>query len=400
MMNKKYIILIIISLFFFANIDVYAKNPNTIAEYRQELEKLKKEKAIYEGQKQKKQSEIKQNQNNVKAANDEIVEAQNKVTNLSNEIDSNEEKIKNLENEISELLILYQKLSNENIYVKYATGATSMTELIMRIDAISQVTGYNNKKIDEIEQLIVSNKKMQKELTKYQNTLNDKISTYENNIQNLGVELKELIDEYEGYDSQIKGVEETIKLYKSMGCGETQDLTQCAQSLVNNSGWLRPFTRGKITSAWGYRLHPTKGTWKFHNGIDISDGGILGRNVYSTAAGKVVKITRKASCGGNMIYTNVYVNGKAYTVTYMHLLSVNVKVGDYVTTQTVLGTVGGDRSAAPWDTCTTGAHLHYGVSTGHYLGVGKDAYSSYSKYVANSINPPGFPGKGAWFYSR
>ena len=189
MMNKKYYILIIISLFFFLNIDVYAKNPNTIAEYRQELDKLKKEKAIYEGQKQKKQSEIKQNQNNVKAANDEIVQAQNKVTNLSNEIDSNEEKIKNLENEISELLILYQKLSNENIYVKYATGATSMTELIMRIDAISQVTGYNNKKIDDIEQLIVSNKKMQKELTKYQSTLNDKISTYENNIQNLGVEL-------------------------------------------------------------------------------------------------------------------------------------------------------------------------------------------------------------------
>ena len=401
MMKKKYIIIfLIISILFIPMSSVSAKGINTIAEYREELAKLKKEKEIYENKKQAKQSEIKQNQSNVKAANDEIVEAQNKVTNLSNEITSNEEKIKNLESEISELLILYQKLSNENIYVKYATGATSMTELIMRIDAISQVTDYNNKKIDEIEQLIVSNKKMQNELTKYQTTLNEKIATYESNISSLGTELKELIDEYEGYDSQIKGIEETIKLYKNMGCGETQDLTQCAASLVNNSGWLRPFSKGKITSAWGYRIHPTKGTWKFHNGIDISDSGILSRSIYSTAAGRVVKITPKASCGGNMVYINVYVNNKAYTVTYMHLKDVYVKKGDYVTTQTVIGTVGGDRTTTPWDTCTTGAHLHYGVSTGHYLGVGKDAYSSYSKYVANSINPPGFPGKGAWFYTR
>lgn len=404
MMKKRYILIMIFCVFFGFSNTTNAKNLNTIKDYRDALAELKAEKAAADKKKQQTESAIKQNQSNVKNANDEIVNAQNKVALLNDEIAENKEKIKNLESEISELLILYQKLSNENTYVKYATGATSMTELIMRIDAIKQVTEYNNKKINEAEQLVISNTKMQKELAKYQENLNQKISEYEVNIQNLGVELKELVDEYEDYPSQIKGYEDLIKMYKDIGCEETENINSCLSringSSINNTGWLRPFSRGKITSAWGYRIHPTQGTWKFHNGIDISDSGILGRKIYATATGIVGKITRKASCGGNMVYIWVYVNGKAYTTVYMHLLDVNVNVGDVVTTNTVIGTVGGSKSATPWDRCTTGAHLHYGVSTGHYLGSGPDGYKSYATYISRSINPPGFPGLGAWFYSR
>lgn len=399
-MMKKYGILLLIAFVLSCPLDTFAKKLETIADYREALAELKAEKAAADRKKAQTESQIKQNQANVKNANDEIVSAQNKVAMLNDEIASNKDKIKNLEAEIAELLILYQKLSNDNVYVKYATGATSMTELIMRIDAINQVTEYNNKKLNEVEQLIISNQKMQKELGEYQESLNKKIAQYEVNIKDLGVELKELVDEYEDYPSQIKGYEDLIKTYKSMGCKENEKISVCMNGNVNNSGWMRPFNRGKITSAWGYRIHPTKGTWKFHNGIDISDSGILGRKIYATAAGTVGKITRKASCGGNMVYIWVYVNGKAYTTSYFHLLDVNVKVGQVVTQNTVIGTVGGSRSATPWDTCTTGAHLHYGVSTGHYLGSGPDGYRSYSTYISRSINPPAFPGKGSWFYSR
>ena len=159
-------------MFFTFTFTVEAKTLNTIQDYREALADWKAEKAAADKKKQQTESQIKQNQNNVKSANDEIVNAQNKLTLLNDEIANNEEKIKNLEAEISELLILYQKLSNENVYVKYATGATSMTELIMRLDAIKQVTDFNNQKINEAEQLIVSNSKMQKELAKYQQTLN------------------------------------------------------------------------------------------------------------------------------------------------------------------------------------------------------------------------------------
>ena len=81
-----------------------------------------------------------------------------------------------------------------------------------------------------------------------------------------------------------------------------------------------------------------------------------------------------------------------------------MKVGDTVTKQTVIGSVGGGGSTLKvnggWDTCSTGWHLHYGVTKGFYLGGGPEGYSSYSKYVANSFQPPALPAYGVWFYSR
>ena len=99
-----------------------------------------------------------------------------------------------------------------------------------------------------------------------------------------------------------------------------------------------------------------------------------------------------------MVYLWVTVNNVPYTVVYMHLLDVNVKVGQKVTTNTVIGTVGGGSKTSKWESCSTGAHLHYGVSiNNHYTA---DKNSTYSKFVANYIKPPGFPNKNSWFYSR
>ena len=79
---------------------------------------------------------------------------------------------------------------------------------------------------------------------------------------------------------------------------------------------------------WGYRIHPTKGYYKFHNGIDLGIGE--GTKIYAAASGTVAAITKKSSCGGNKVYVHSYVNGKAYTHYYFHLLKIDVKVGDKV----------------------------------------------------------------------
>ena len=82
-------------------------------------------------------------------------------------------------------------------------------------------------------------------------------------------------------------------------------------------------------------------------------------------------------------------------------VEMNVKVGQKVTVQDVVGTVGGGgktlKKNGGWDTCSTGYHLHYNVATGFYLGSG---YSSFSKFVSNSFSPPGLPAYGTWYYSR
>ena len=204
-------------------------------------------------------------------------------------------------------------------------------------------------------------------------------------------------------EDNINDLKKSIKMYEDAGCKDNEYLATCMDT-VNNSGWLRPLTKGKVTSAFGMRFHPTKKKWQMHNGIDI--GVSEGTKAYAPGNGVVgavvtmdewSKYKSSLKCGGQKIYINTYVNGVAYTVIYMHMLEVYVDVGDVVNANTVVGLTGGGKKTQQYDTCTTGAHLHYGVSKGvHYDGTS----SSSKKMTANYINPPGFPAKGSSFYSR
>ena len=68
-----------------------------------------------------------------------------------------------------------------------------------------------------------------------------------------------------------------------------------------------------------------------------------------------------------MVYINHSVKGKNFTTVYMHLKSIssNIKVGTVVTTNTVIGYLGGGSTAKKnggYDGCSTGAHLHFGIA--------------------------------------
>lgn len=396
---KNCLILVVLFGYVFSTINVEAltiKNGTTLADLRANLKALQKEKKDSENAKKKTQNEINAAENKIGNAKNEIDKANIEINVLGEEIDKTNIEIEELKKKTESLLLLYQKFANENEYVTYITGANDMTELIMRMDAIGQLTEYNEEQINNLELLIRNNKKMSKELENYQVSLNSKIETYEANIESLGRDLAEIVEGAESIDSEIQGVKELISYYEKVGCKEDEDLVACV-NIANNTGWIRPLTKGKITSPFGWRIHPTKGGWKFHNGIDIGGNG-EGTKIYSSAAGIVGKITRKSSCGGNMVYIWVYVKGVPYTVVYMHLLDIYVNVGDSVTTSTVIGTVGGGAKTKSYDKCSTGAHLHYGVSkNNHYL---KSKSETYSKFTANMIDPPNFPSYGSWFYSR
>lgn len=398
--NSFYRLLLIITVvwgYVFEPISVNAaiKAGTTLADLRKELRDLQAEQKNKENQKKKTQNEINNNKQNIVSANNQITEAKNEIASLTAEIEKTNNEIEQLKSEISDLLVLYQKLKSENVYLNYVSKASSITELMMRMDAINQITSYNEKQLKKMEMLIKDNEKKSKSLVKYQDTLNSKIDSYQSKIEILGDDLAELMEGVESIESEIQGKKELIDYYEKIGCKENEDLTKCVD-IANNSGWLKPLPKGRINSLFGMRYHPTQKVWKLHSGVDIG-GNSEGTKIYSTAAGVVGKITRKSSCGGNMVYVWVYVNGKPYTIVFMHLLEIKVDVGQKVTTDTVIGLQGGGVTKS-YDKCTTGTHLHYSVSQGnHYL---KTKSDTYSKYVAGLIDPPGYPGLYKWFYSR
>jgi murein DD-endopeptidase MepM/ murein hydrolase activator NlpD len=196
---------------------------------------------------------------------------------------------------------------------------------------------------------------------------------------------------------EINSTQELINYYVNLGCGENEDLDACV-SVKGDTKFQKPLVRGTITSYYGYRIDPIRGYTKFHSGVDIG-GNREGTNVYSAANGMVGKIIRRASCGGNQVYVYHTISGKKYTTMYMHLLTINVSIGDKVTANTVVGTVGGGSGTSGWETCSTGAHLHFTIANGWY---GK-TYLSYSTFLASTVDPKeilNLPSKYTYWYSR
>lgn len=401
---KSILILIVTFGYIFQPISVQAvSNSKTLGDLKAELKQMKNKLKENEKKQDKTQSEIDKAQNDMGEAKSAIDEAEKQIGILNEEIEKTNQEIKKLKEETEELLRHYQKLENENMYISYITGASTITDMIMRMDALSQMSDYNQEQVTNLELLIKTNNEKSAELEKYQITLNEKTIEYENIISDLEDDLSKLIDGVPTLEDNINDLEKSIKMYEDAGCKDNEYLATCMDT-VNNSGWLRPLTKGKVTSAFGMRFHPTKKRWQMHNGIDI--GVAEGTKAYAPGNGVVGavvtmdewdKYKSSLKCGGQKIYINIYVQGTPYTVVYMHMSEVYVKVGEVVNANTVVGLTGGGKKTQKYDTCTTGAHLHYGVSKGvHYDG----SSSSSKKMTANYINPPGFPAKGSWFYSR
>ncbi len=109
-------------------------------------------------------------------------------------------------------------------------------------------------------------------------------------------------------------------------------------------------TKGRFSSAFGWRKDPFKGSRRFHKGIDIT--ARTGTPVRATANGFVTQISRSPSYGLVIMLTH---SDKLKT-RYAHLSGFAVEKGQRVLRGQLIGYVGNTgRSKAP--------HLHYEV---HY----------------------------------
>jgi murein DD-endopeptidase MepM/ murein hydrolase activator NlpD len=109
---------------------------------------------------------------------------------------------------------------------------------------------------------------------------------------------------------------------------------------------------GRITSVYGFRVHPIYLVKEFHSGLDIANE--LHTPIFCTANGKV------AYSGWQSGYGNIIVvdHGHNYRTVYGHLSKKLVKTGDCVSRGQMIAQMGNTGSS-------TGSHLHYEV---HFKG--------------------------------
>lgn len=105
----------------------------------------------------------------------------------------------------------------------------------------------------------------------------------------------------------------------------------------------------RISSYYGYRIHPISGANAMHNGIDISASE--GTSVEAGLTG-IVKISGYNSGYGNYV---VLTDEDGYEITYAHLSSRSVSAGEQIEKGTEIGKVGSTGNS-------TGPHLHLELS--------------------------------------
>ncbi|MEI0557956.1 M23 family metallopeptidase [Brachyspira intermedia] len=109
-----------------------------------------------------------------------------------------------------------------------------------------------------------------------------------------------------------------------------------------------PTTITRISSVFGYRIHPITGVRTKHMGVDIP--GRLNTPVYAARKGKVIFAGYSGGYGNLVIVRH----DKGYTTYYGHLNSITTKAGATVGVGVMIGRMGSTGRS-------TGSHLHFEV---------------------------------------
>ncbi len=125
----------------------------------------------------------------------------------------------------------------------------------------------------------------------------------------------------------------------------------------NPQNFILPI-KGKyqITSDYGTRTHPVTGVVKKHTGIDL--GGEHRTEIYAVADGEVV-FAGAQNAFGNCIEIKHEIDGEIIYSFYAHLSRIDVKVGQEIKQEEVIGLEGGDPNTDPNPGSSTGHHLHF-----------------------------------------
>ena len=117
---------------------------------------------------------------------------------------------------------------------------------------------------------------------------------------------------------------------------------------VSGESWARPCSWRKLTSPYGYRIHPTTGQYKFHNGVDLAND--QGTPIYAARSGKVTVDTYGSTYG----YYVTINHGDGYSSLYAHMTRSVVDKGDTVKKGQLIGYMGSTGRS-------TGPHLHFSI---------------------------------------
>ncbi|MFO7929022.1 MAG: peptidoglycan DD-metalloendopeptidase family protein [Candidatus Humimicrobiaceae bacterium] len=292
--------------------------------------------------------------------NNNLTEAKSEIDHTTIELVLKEQELKKIEEELGEKI----QVLNERVAAIYKNGNGNFLEILLKaetfIDFISRLKLMNliAEKDTEIIKVIKDKKQATLSVKKSILDLREKQKDHKKEVEKLVAQAEAKKSEVEGiYTNKKTLLSETrankdalIKMEKQLEAKEAE-VKRILESYKHGSAPSGKFmwpVAGRITSGFGYRIHPIFGTNRFHSGLDIA--APYGTLVKAADGGEVVQ----AGYFGGYGYSIMIYHGGGFATWYAHLSNFNVSAGQFVEKGQVIGFVG----STGW---STGPHLHFEV---------------------------------------
>ncbi|MBE6147663.1 MAG: hypothetical protein E7168_04950 [Firmicutes bacterium] len=343
-------------------------------------------------------AEQKANNNKIDEANTGINNAKKEIENIKKELQemtdeiaqlkldviSYNNEIKEKEVEIKEIIVYYQMSQGDNVYLEYAFGAESITDLIYRVSVVEQLITHNKQTIEKLNQMIIDNQNREIEINKKEIELNERQEELSKKISDLTGVKASLNENSVSVAKQIQIYRDIIKGYEEQGCKDNHVIGRDCAVTSSVVGWFRPIQSGYVTSEFGYR-------WgSLHRAVDVSNKNPYSTKIYPVADGKITAKYYDDYEALTIVIEHRTRDGKYYSSLYTHMskFAPNIYVGKEVKHTDYIGYMGATGLAY-------GPHLHLEIAPCRlYNHSDKNCYSwdSYVAYVKRIYNNGSFKG--------
>ncbi len=314
------------------------------------------------------------------AVQEELTAAQGRVDALTAQIEGEELHLANVN---AQLEIIQQNLVETTVELQntldalevqvvelYMNATASVTTMLLGFDTaaeasvglvyVEEVTGQSEDLLDTFEFLKIEEERQQGLALDRQAEVEEILTGLESErlvLEGEVAEVEELRLEAEANLATVRGlldqISRDIQAAESQHASLEEDAERLEAELAalqeqggTNPGVLGWPVNGRVSSPYGYRIHPIFGTRKLHTGIDIAASS--GTPIAAAGSGRVILAQTYGGYGRAVVIDH----GGGLATLYAHQSSMAVSVGERVERGETIGYVGCSGSC-------TGPHLHF-----------------------------------------
>lgn len=344
---------------------------NSLSNIKNLVKKLEKEKKNLNNYVAQLDRNLEEIEARIEQLNEQIIVKESEIVETQKQLEYALEKEESQHDSMGKhIRLIYQK--GVSHYFEVLLQANSLGDLLNRITYVSSLAEYDKTMLDNFIATREYVELCKEQLDVEKALLDETKAGVESEQHTLELLIEEKAAEIARYEKNISTQEHAIDEYEAELEEQTQLIAQIEAAIIEEqkrileeNGVILEYDGGafvfplasytRVSSEYGWRIHPTLNTRQFHNGVDFA--APKGTAIYAAYDGVVAAATYSSTMGN---YVMINHGGGLYTI-YMHASKLHVSKDEIVVRGEKIAEVGSTGRS-------TGNHLHFTVrKNGEYV---------------------------------